>query len=100
MSQPCSEHSGICEKTKFLKEQIEELKMKQEHDKGFFEGWISKVNKDIDTLADELRKEIKESINEIKILIAKKEEKADNKKWILIGSLVSPIIVGLILKYL
>lgn len=96
MSEPCREHSGMCEKTKFLKEQLEALKLKQEHDRGFFEGWISKVNKDINNLADDLRKELRDSINEIKEIMKNKEEKKDNKKWILISSIVSPTLVGLV----
>lgn len=100
MGEECKSHSGMCANMNNMKEQIEELKLKQERQAGYMDGMFSKVSKDVDNLATELRSEIKNSINDIKLLIEKKEMRTDSKKWIIISSIVSPTIVGLLFFFL
>ena len=93
----CSEHSGVCVNVNNMKNDIDELKGKLEHQRGYFEGQLTKTNTDVKELGDKLRDEIKTVVDDIKKIISEKETKSDNKKWIIISSLISPTIVGLIL---
>lgn len=94
---PCDQHSGMCVSMSTVKESLKDLELKLEHQRGVFEGQMTKANSDIQDLGNKLRKEISDAIADIKKLIESKDAKAASKTWNIINGLISPTIVGIVL---
>jgi len=95
--QMCGEHSGQCEKIHYLEKELIEIKSTMDNFKGYVDGRFNSTNSEMKDLRKELTDKMESGFKEIKTIIENKETVKDNKKWILISSLVSPLIVGFIL---
>jgi chromosome segregation ATPase len=117
----CNQHSGLCTTTQFLEKSVQELENKLENQRNIcanvtniqkeieeikadsqeYKGWIRGKFERVDTKFDEITREfamkLDNAVREIKDTIDKKESKANNAKWVIISSIVSPIVVGVLL---
>jgi DNA anti-recombination protein RmuC len=100
MTPPCSEHSGICTTTTFLNKELEELKTNFNIHKGEMNARLNGSDQELKQLRKELTDLIEKRFTDLEKKIDEKEISKDNKKWILIGSLGSPILILLLQQIL
>ena len=97
-SEFCKDHSMCVSRIEALEKKADKCELELEKYKSYNEGKMDKFSSDMRELSKEFTKKLEESVKEIKLLIDAKEATKDGKVWILVGTIISPVIVIILQK--
>ena len=88
----CSSHSGVCTNVSFLTKSIEDLEKEFSQYKGYITGKMEKQE-------EKFEKAINEAITRLEKKIDEKDTNSKNNKTLVISTIISPLIVGVVLLF-
>ena len=89
----CSEHSGNMQKFVYLEKSLEEVKADLNFQKGVMQSKFDGSDKKHDDLRKELTDKMDEGFKRLENKMDEKEKKTNDKRWVLISTVASPIVV-------
>ena len=92
-NEQCSSHSGNEQKILYLEKEVEALKADANFQKGVMQVKFDGSDKKHDDLRRELTDKMDAGFTRLENKMDEKEKNSSDKRWIIVGTMVSPIVV-------
>jgi len=89
----CSDHSGMCANVNYLSKEMEEFKANFNIHKGEMKAKLDGSDKKYDDLRKELTDKMDAGFKKLEDKMDEKAKSSNDKRWILIGTICSPLVV-------